>query len=633
MIRLSRPSRAVKDSALEANLVRQRAVAGFVLIALSLVVLLGRYAYLQVLHHAEYATRSEQNRIRLRPLPPSRGLIYDRNGKLLAENVPQYRLDLVPQQAGDVEATLKGLSDVVSLSDDDIARFKELRSFKRAFDSVPLKSLLSESELAHFAVERYRFPGVEVVPYLTRYYPEADEFSHVIGYVGRIDVADRERLDPGRVTWMTQIGKTGIERFYEESLLGEAGYEEYEADVSNRVLRVINHVAPRPGRNVFLTIDARLQHAAWEAFRGRAGGAVAVDPRNGEVLALVSVPGFDPNPFVNGIGRAEYAALMEDPDKPLLNRAIQGGFTPGSTVKPYLALAGLEYGVRRPSDTVLSTGEFFIPGQSRAYRDDKKGGHGRVDLHEAIAQSVNTYFYSLALDLGIEHFTEYLSRFGFGRPTGIDLNGESGGVLPSKEWKRARFNQGWYPGETVISGIGQGYWVITPVQLAQATAMMAVAGVRHPLHLLRATQEGLSAPQVLEELKPAAPSIVRDQANWEAVRQGMIAVINGPTGTARGVGEGFPYVIAGKTGTAERYSRTGEAWDNILQVPIERHQVLFEAFAPADSPRIAVVVALEAGQTGARDAAPIARRLLDAWAAEEREVSASAAPLPGAAAR
>jgi penicillin-binding protein 2 len=332
------------------------------------------------------------------------------------------------------------------------------------------------------------------------------------------------------------------------------------------------------------------------------------------------VPGFDPNPFVNGIGRAEYAALTSDPAKPLLNRAVRGGFTPGSTVKPYLALAGLEYGVRKASDTVLSTGEYYIPGQSRGYRDDKKGGHGRVDLHEAIAQSVNTYFYSLARELGIDRVTEFMGRFGFGQPTKIDLaGGESLGVLPSRDWKRARFNQPWFEGETVIAGIGQGYWVVTPIQLAQATAMMAAAGVRHPLHLLHATQDGINEP-VLEVPAPdPLPTIVRDRANWEAVRSGMIAVVNGPTGTARTIGKGFPYVIAGKTGTAERYSRTGEAWDNILQTPIERHQVLFEAFAPAEDPRIAVVVALEAGQTGARDAAPIARAMLDAWLALDAE--------------
>jgi penicillin-binding protein 2 len=625
MIPTSRSPRPVTDANLEGELFRRRAAAGFAIVALLLAVLLARYVQLQVLQHQDFQTRSEANRIKVRPLPPSRGLIYDRNGRLLAENVPQYRLELVPQQAGDVERTLAELSQVVNLSEDDIARFKELRGFKRAFDSVPLKLLMSESELASFAVQRYRFPGVEVVPYLTRFYPDAHEFCHVIGYIGRIDTADRDRLDPGRASWMTQIGKTGIERYYEDELLGEAGYEEIEADVSNRALRVISHVPPRPGRNVYLTIDQRLQHAAVEAFRGRAGAAVAVDPRNGEVLAMVSMPTFDPNPFVNGISRADYAALTGDPNKPLLNRAVGGGFTPGSTVKPYLALAGLELGVRRPSDTVLSTGEFFIPGQTRGYRDDKRGGHGRVDLHEAIAQSVNTYFYSLALDLGIERFTEYFGRFGFGQLTGIDLKGESAGVLPSKDWKRARFKQPWYSGETVIAGIGQGYWVITPVQLAQATAMMAVAGVRHPLHLLRATQDGAGAPVTLAPRPPAAPSIVRDRAHWEAVRSGMVAVVNGPTGTARTVGVGFPYPIAGKTGTAERFSRTSEAWDDILQVPIERHQVLFEAFAPADDPRIAVVVALEAGQTGGRDAAPIARRILDAWVEAERSASASAA--------
>jgi penicillin-binding protein 2 len=334
------------------------------------------------------------------------------------------------------------------------------------------------------------------------------------------------------------------------------------------------------------------------------------------------VPSFDPNLFVNGIGKVDYSTLLNAVDKPLLNRAIAAGYTPGSTVKPYLALGGLELGLRRPEDTVLSVGEFFIPGQTRGYRDDKRGGHGRVDLVQAIAQSVNTYFYSLALDMGIDRFSGWMGKFGFGKPTGIDLIGESAGVLPSREWKMGRFNQAFYPGETVIAGIGQGYWVITPIQLAQAVAMIAARGVRHPPHLLRAIQDGLNAPAQAVAAAPADPSIIHNAANWIPVEQGMIAVVNGG-GTANGLGAGFPYVIAGKTGTAERYSRSDEAWQNIMSVSVERHEVLFEAFAPADAARIAVIVALEAGHTGAHDAAPIARKMLDAWL---KDIDAGGAP-------
>jgi len=533
---------------------------------------------------------------------------------LLAENVAAFRLEVVPEQVKDMGAMLAALGHVIALSDDDIERFTALRRSKRAFDSIPLRLKLSEDEIARFSTQRWRFPGVDVVPYLTRAYPRGADFAHVVGYVGRIDAADAADLDADEYAGTTQIGKTGIERSYERELHGAPGYEQVEVNVDKRVIgKPISRVAPTPGKNLYLSIDARLQRVAFDALGGRPGAVAAIDPRNGEVLALASAPSFDPNLFVNGIGRADYAALMNNPDKPLLDRAIAGGFTPGSTVKPYLGLGGLELGLRRPQDTVLSTGEFFIPGQSRGYRDDVRGGQGLVNLRQAIARSVNTYFYSLALDMGIDRFSAWMANFGFGKPTGIDLPGEASGVLPSRAWKRAKMEQPFYPGETVIAGIGQGFWVITPIQLASALATLADGGVRHVPHLLRALQAGMNAPRVPVTQPKSAPSFVRNPANWDAVRQGMIDVVNDPSGTAHGLGEGFPYVIAGKTGTAERYSRTSEEWTSIMASPISRHEVLFEAFAPADAPRVAVVVALKEGRSGAYDAAPIARRILDEW--------------------
>jgi penicillin-binding protein 2 len=462
------------------------------------------------------------------------------------------------------------------------------------------------------------------VPYLTRSYPLGEMFSHVVGYVGRIDAGEASQLDPDLYAGATHIGKTGIERSYETELHGKPGYEQVEVNADKRVQRSISREAPTPGTNLYLTIDARLQRVAEAAFAGRAGSAVALDPRNGEVLAMVSVPNFDPNLFVNGISQIDYRTLLNAPDRPLLDRAIAGGYMPGSTIKPYVGLAGLELGLRRPEDTVLSTGEFFIPGDSkRAYRDDQRWGHGRVDLREAIAQSVNTYFYSLALDMGIDRFSAALAKFGFGAPTGIDLNGEGSGVLPSRAWKRGRFNQAWYPGETVIAGIGQGAWVITPIQLAQALGIIAARGVRHKPHLLRATQDSMNAAPTLLPPAPAVPNIIHDAENWTAVEEGMIRVVNSPSGTAHSLGDGFAYTIAGKTGTAERYSRTDEQWTSIGSSPIQRHQVLFECFAPADDARIAVVVALEAGRSGAHDAAPIARAILDAWLRFDDDASAA----------
>jgi penicillin-binding protein 2 len=604
----------IKDAQREAERFRRRALAGFVLIALCLGGLAARFWHLQIDRHAEFAARSDNNRISVRSIPPTRGLIYDRNGVLLAENIAAFRLEVVPEQVKDMGTMLDALGHVIALSDDDIERFYALRRSKRAFDSIPLRLKLSEDEIARFSTQRWRFPGVDVVPYLTRAYPRGTDFAHVVGYVGRIDAADAANLDADAYAGTTQIGKTGIERKYEDALHGSPGYEQVEVNVDKRVIgKPISRVAPTPGKNLYLSIDARLQRVAFDALAGRPGAVAAIDPRNGEVLALASAPSFDPNLFVNGIGRADYAALMNNPDKPLLDRAIAGGFTPGSTVKPYLGLGGLELGLRKPQDTVLSTGEFFIPGQSRGYRDDVRGGQGLVNLRQAIARSVNTYFYSLALDMGIDRFSSWMANFGFGRPTGIDLPGEAAGVLPSREWKRAKLEQPFYPGETVIAGIGQGFWVITPIQLASALATLSDGGVRHVPHLLRAMQAGLNAPRVPVAQPQPAPSFVHNPANWDAVRQGMIDVVNDPSGTAHGLGEGFPYVIAGKTGTAERYSRTGEEWTSIATSAISRHEVLFEVFTPADAPRVAVVVALKEGRSGAYDAAPIARRILDEW--------------------
>ncbi|HEX3894941.1 MAG TPA: penicillin-binding protein 2 [Rudaea sp.] len=618
----SNPRNRIRDVQRETTRFRARAIVGFLLIAACLALLAARFAFLQVVRHDEFSSRSDQNRISVRSIPPTRGLIYDRNGVLLAENTAAFSLEVTPEHVKDMRKMLADLGDVVALSDDDLERFDALRKSKHAFESIPLRFKLSEDEIARFSTQRWQFEGVEIVPYLTRAYPLGDEFAHIVGYVGRIDVADMEKLDERRYAGTSHIGKTGIERRYEDELHGEPGYEQVEVNVNKRVLGTLRKVAPTAGKNIYLSIDARLQKVAEDAFEGRAGAAVAIDPRNGEVLAMVSVPSFDPNLFVNGIGKVDYSTLLNAPDKPLLNRAIAAGYTPGSTIKPYLGLGGLELGLRRPEDTVLSTGEFHIPGQSRAYRDDKRGGHGRVDLVQAISQSVNTYFYSLAYDMRIERFSGWMGKFGFGKPTGLDLNGESAGVLPSQEWKRGRMNQPWYPGETVIAGIGQGYWVITPIQLAVADAMMAARGVRHAPHLLRAIQDGMNAEPEIAALEPPDPSIIRDPEHWFPVQQGMVAVVNGG-GTAKGLGDKFPYVIAGKTGTAERFSRTDETWTDILTSSIERHQVLFEAFAPADDARIAVVVALEAGHSGAHDAAPIARKILDEWLKDDDDKGAA----------
>ncbi len=613
--------RTLKDTHGEVTRFGVRALTGFALIVLALAVLGGRFWFLQVMRHDEFSTRSLANSVHLRHLPPPRGLIYDRNGVLLADNVPAFRLDVVPEKIKHMDTMLARLSAVVPLSGDDIARFKQSLKQHRPFESVPLKFHLGEDEIDRFAVDAWKFPGVDVAPYLTRNYPFGPEFAHVIGYVARIDDKDAAHLDADRYAGTTHIGKTGIEKYYEDRLHGTPGYELVEVNADQRPQRVLERVAPKPGQNLYLSIDARIQKAAIDAFAGRPGAAVAIDPRNGEVLAMVTVPSFDPNLFVNGISQADYSTLLHDPDKPLLNRALRGGYPPGSTVKPFMGLAGLELGFRKPTDTVLSTGTFYIPGSSRGYRDDQRYGAGTVNLIQAITQSVNTYFYSLALSMGIDKMDAYLSKFGFGAETGIDLPAEGNGVLPSPEWKRKTWNQPWYAGETVIAGIGQGYWVVTPMQLAHAVAMLADAGVPHTPHLLRATRDGRDGPVVAMADPPEAPSAIKNPADFEAVRQGMIGVVNDPRGTAyvTGTGKGFPYVIAGKTGTAERFSRKGDEYITTKDKAFlaARHRAWFICFTPAESPRIAVAVVLEAGAWGGTDAAPIARKILDAWLAEQ----------------
>ncbi|MGH8191716.1 MAG: penicillin-binding protein 2, partial [Rhodanobacteraceae bacterium] len=600
----------------------RRALAGFAIMLALLMVVAGRFVFLQVFEHAEYSTRARDNRVRLRHLPPPRGLIYDREGRLLADNVPAFRLDVLPDKVKHMDAMLERLSMVVPLTPDDIRRFKQSLKQHRSFEQVPLKFRLTESERDRFAIDQWQFPGVSVAPYLTRNYPYGAEFAHVIGYVGRIDEKELKRLDPDRYAGTTHVGKTGIEKQYENRLHGTPGYELVEVNANQRPLRVLQRVAAKPGKNLYLTIDERLQRATIAAFDGQTGAAVAIDPRNGDVLAIVTVPSFDPNLFVNGISHADYSALLDDPEKPLLNRAMRGGNPPGSTIKPFLGLGGLELGVRTPSTTVLSTGTWYIPGSpagARGYRDDTRYGAGRVDLVQAITRSVNTYFYSLAYQMGIGRFDRWLAKFGFGSPTGIDLPGETGGVLPSPEWKRKTFHQPWYPGETVISGIGQGYWMVTPLQLAHALATLADGGLAHTPHLLAATSDGLRSPETPYP-QPQPVQLTHDPADLAPVRQGMLGVVYDPLGTAyqAGIGKGFPYLIAGKTGTAERYSRTTDAYntDKSLKYLAERHRAWFIAYTPANHPQIAVAVMLERGAWGGSAAAPIARKMLNQWLAD-----------------
>ncbi|KRG84300.1 penicillin-binding protein [Stenotrophomonas daejeonensis] len=603
--------RQQKNPHAEVEQFRRRAALGFFGVLLGLGVLGGWYFKLQVLDHDVYVTRSEANRIKARPVVPGRGLIYDRNGKLLAENVPAFRVDVTPNKVEDMAATLAGLREVFSLGDEDIERFNQSRKARRSFVPVTLKLRVSEEEMARFAVDRWRYPGVELEPYLTRRYPYGDLLAHVIGYVGRVDDKDLQELGEGNAA-LTHIGKSGLERYYERELRGKVGYEQVETNVQGRAIRTVGRVPAQSGTDLRLSIDIDLQRAMVEAFGEQEGSAVAIDPRSGEILAMVSLPSFDPNLFVNGISHADFNALNENPSRPQFNRLVLGGVAPGSTVKPFLGLAGLDSGLRRPEDKILSRGMFYLPGVSRGWGDANRGGHGWTDLRKSIAQSVNTYYYQLGIDMGVERYDEYMGgRYGFGQPTGIDLLGEIDGILPSPAAKHKLRNERWYPGDMVNASIGQGLWKVTPLQLVRGVGGLATGQLRRP-HLVveqrvRFDHDWAPLPQ------PAAKPISPNPSNLRAVQEGMMATMQ-PGGSGWRVAADAAYRMAGKTGTAQVVSRKGTAAVNPKSLPMHlRHRALFIGFAPAEAPEIAIAIAVEGGGYGGSAAAPIARKVFDAW--------------------
>ncbi|MFD0738834.1 penicillin-binding protein 2 [Lysobacter koreensis] len=611
--RKPRPRRRVlKNAPAETEQFRRRSALAFAGVLLALAGLSLWYFRLQVWQHADYATRSEANRIKLRPVVPGRGLIYDRKGRILADNVPAFRLDVTPNEAGDPATWLPQLGKIVALSADDLKQFEDARRAARGFKPVTLKLRVSEEEAARFAVDRWRYPGVELVSYLNRRYLHGELFSHVIGYVARIDAKDAAMLGEAGSA-LSHIGKTGLERYYEEALRGQVGYEKIETNVDGRALGLVGRVPAVPGADLRLSLDLDLQQAMVTAFGDKDGSAVALDPRTGEILAMVSLPGYDTNLFVNGISQKHYVALTSNPSRPLFNRNVLGGGPPGSTVKPFVALAGVDSGMRTPEDVVYSTGTFYIPGQRRGYRD-AHGGAGRTDLRKSIAASVNYYYYKLAYDMGIERFAQWMQRYGFGQPTGIDLAGENAGVVPSLQYKASRTKERWYPGETVIAGIGQGYWIATALQLARATAAVADNGALRRPHLVAARRDGYGAPWTALP-QPAPGRITDNAAHLRAVQEGMLATIHGGGGTARAMAIGAPYMMAGKTGTAQKVSRKGGgASVDPRSLPYHlRHQALFVGYAPAESPTIAIAVSVEHGGYGGTAAAPIARKVFDAW--------------------
>jgi len=603
---------ALKDPYRESRIYNARTFAVGAVTVLLLAILLARYFTLQIVEYDAYRTESDRNRVQLQSIPPKRGLIFDRDGELLAENRPSYVLSLVLERVPDLEATLRMLGELVPLAESELDKFRARARRRRPYEAVPLHFRLSEEERALLAVNRYQLPGVVVDAQLVRSYPHGELFSHVLGYVGRINEREQAVLDEARYRGTNHIGKTGIEKFYEDLLHGEVGYQNVETNALGRVLRVLERTDPVPGADLTLSLDSGVQRVAYDSLAGKRGAAVAMDPRNGEVLALVSAPGFDSNLFVNGIGSADYAALRDSSDLPLFNRALQGQYPPGSTVKPVIALAGLEYGVIDADHTVNDPGWYVLPGGERRFRDwtlkVKGTGHGdAVDLHQAIEESCDVYFYDLAHRMGIDRISTFAARFGLGRVSGLDTTYESAGILPSREWKRRSRGKVWFPGETLNVGIGQGDMLATPVQLAVMTSILATRGVHHAPRLLRAF--GGVEPEPRDALPVEA-----DGGNWEKIHAAMRDVLHGNRGSARAVGRRASVTMAGKSGTAQVVSIAQDGEYDVEELE-ERHRDhgLFIAFAPFEDPEIAVAVIVENGGSGGTVAAPIAGKIIEQY--------------------
>jgi penicillin-binding protein 2 len=613
---MARPLR-IKDAWAEQQLFfgRLLGAVAFVVVASALVV--GRLVQLQVVKYDYYSQQSSGNRIRMAPVPPIRGLILDRQGRVLAQNTPSYQLEITPEQVVDLPGTLDRLVAIGIIGADDLPEVRALIRGRRKFDTFVIAERLSEEQLAAFAVQRPWLPGLDVQARLGRRYPLGAFASHALGYVGGISADDLKDLDRAAYAGTSQIGKISVERSYEVDLHGASGHEDVVVNAHGRRIEVLGRTPSTPGRDLILALDSDAQLVAEAALAGRRGAAVAIDPRNGEVLVFASVPNYDPNVMSAGIGRKAYAALQEDIDRPLFNRALRGQYPPGSTIKPIVALAGLANNVRQPTDRVLCAGAYSLPGSSHRYRDWKPEGHGSIDMRGAIEQSCDVYFYSLARDLGIERMGSFLEQFGLGAGTGLDMAGEQPGLVPSPAWKKTAFksraNQVWFPGETVIAGIGQGYLLATPLQLAHATATIAARGQRFEPRLVRAFRDPATGAIEYLPPRPLPPVGDQDPAHWDVIIQGMEDVMHGARGTARAVGNAAQHRMAGKSGTAQVFSVAQGAKYNASQVAERRRDhALFVAFAPLAAPQVAVAVIIENGESGSKAAAPIARAIIEA---------------------
>ena len=609
----------IKDPYTEKRIYGNRLVVVLLGVVVMLSILGIRYFSLQVLNHETYRTASDRNRVQLQPVPPKRGLIYDRNGVLLAENIPSYELTIVKEQVGDLEQTLELLQSIIEIREDHISKFRQLIKRRRAYEAVTLKSQLTEDEIATIAVNRYRLPGVDVGARLSRYYPHGEYFAHVLGYVGRISEGEQALIDEVNYSGTHYIGKIGIEKYYEDILHGNVGSQNVETNARGRILRVLERNDPEPGKDIYLHLDAYVQKVAHDALQGERGAVVAMDPKTGGVIAMVSTPSFNPNLFVNGISNKDYGQLRDSLDLPLFNRSLQGQYPPGSTVKPIFGLAGLHYGIMTPDTKVRDPGWYQLPNDERLYRDWtwklRKRGHGEyVKMEQAIAESCDTYFWELAYQLGIDRIHDFSAPFGFGSKVDIDNTNERSGLLPSRKWKRQMKRLPWFPGETLNVGIGQGYMLATPLQLAAAFSAVANKGEHYVPQLLQRQDEQWVAAKRKEDIEVA-------EQHWDTMFQSMKAVVHSAKGSAKVISRGAKYKMAGKTGTAQVIGIAQDAEYDAEQIAIrQRDHALFVGFAPLENPKIVVAAIIENGEKSSR-AAQVVRKVFDAWLIDQDMIS------------
>lgn len=602
----------LKDAKFERRMFQRRIRWAVVFMGILLFVLIVRLAYLQILNHEHFTTLSRENRLKIVPIVPPRGSIFSRDGTALAENRSSFSVAVIPENAVNLDAAVLELGKLLDLSDEQLESFSKRLNRAGRFENVTLKSDLNPEELAIFSVNRFLFPGFRIEAGVARHYPLAGSTAHVIGYVGRISETDLKVIDQTNYSATTHIGKSGVEKAREDILHGRVGYQRVEVNAQGRILRIVERTPPVAGKDIYLTLDADLQVEAINALDGRRGAIVAIDPASGGILAFVSQPSFDPNEFVNGVSRSLYRTWSTSADRPLFNRALQGQYPPGSTIKPFVALAGLQHGVRTPEQKTWCRGWYSLPEDDHRYRDWLKQGHGEVDLKHSIARSCDVYYYTLAHDLGVERLHETLAMIGFGSITGVDIPGEAAGLLPSPEWKRRTRNLPWYPGETVIAGIGQGFMLATPLQMAYVTSIIANRGEVSIPHFVAQIEDPIDNSSVSLAIYHRPYIELTSETHWDNVIDGMIEVVNGPTGTARRSGNGAVVRFAGKTGTSQVFGiAQDQEMDNDEFPEHLKNHALFIAYAPLDVPEIAIAVIVENGGSGSRTAAPIVRRLID----------------------